>query len=204
MRKDVRRVSGLYVILTRKGDMYFLADCSVNIEPSAEDLAEISLCAADAARRFQVQPRVAMLSFSNFGSTKHPLAEKVRRATEFVRQRDPLLTVDGEIMSDTAVTAEILERDYPFSALKGGANVLIFPDLQSANITYKLLVRLGGAEAIGPILLGMSKPVYALSRGADLEDIVNMATIAVVEAQGAHEAPQVQEGERIPAPVASD
>ena len=204
MREDVRRVSGLYVILTRKGDMYFLADCSVNIEPSAEDLAEISLCAADAARRFQVQPRIAMLSFSNFGSTKHPLAEKVRRATEFVRQRDPLLTVDGEIMSDTAVTAEILERDYPFSALKGGANVLIFPDLQSANITYKLLVRLGGAEAIGPILLGMSKPVYALSRGADLEDIVNMATIAVVEAQGAHDAPQVQESERMPAPVASD
>jgi malate dehydrogenase (oxaloacetate-decarboxylating)(NADP+) len=202
VRDDVRRVSGLYVILTRKGDLLFLADCTVNIEPSAEDLAEIALCAAAAARRFQVEPRVAMLSFSNFGSTKHPLSDKVRIATELVKQRDPLLTIDGEMMADTAVTPEILEEHYPFSNLKGAANVLIFPDLQSANIAYKLLTRLGGAEAIGPILMGMRKPVYVLSRGTDVENIVNIATIAVVEAQGSPVTPQVQESERIP--VAAD
>jgi malate dehydrogenase (oxaloacetate-decarboxylating)(NADP+) len=202
VRDGVRRVSGLYVILTRKGDLLFLADCSVNIDPSAEDLAEIALCAADAARRFEVEPRVAMLSFSNFGSTKHLLSDKVRMATELVKQRDPLLTVDGEMMADTAVTPEILEQDYPFSTLKGAANVLIFPDLQSANIAYKLLIRLGGSEAIGPLLMGMSKPVHVLSRGTDVEDIVNIATIAVVEAQGSHATAQVRESERTP--VAAD
>ena len=202
VRHDVHRVSGLYVILSRKGDLLFLADCTVNIEPSAEDLAEIALCAAGAARRFQVEPRVAMLSFSNFGSTKHPLSDKVRIATELVKQRDPLLTIDGEMMADTAVTPEILEEHYPFSNLKGAANVLIFPDLQSANIAYKLLMCLGGAEAIGPLLMGMNKPVYVLSRGTDVENIVNIATIAVVEAQDNPAALQVQESERTP--VAAD
>jgi malate dehydrogenase (oxaloacetate-decarboxylating)(NADP+) len=202
VRDDVRRVSGLYVILTRKGDLLFLADCSVNIDPSAEDLAEIALCAADAARRFEVEPRVAMLSFSNFGSTRHALSDKVRAATELVKQRDPLLIIDGEMMADTAVTPEILQQDYPFSTLKGAANVLIFPDLQSANIAYKLLIRLGGAEAIGPLLMGMSKPVYVLSRGTDVEDIVNIATIAVVEAQGNHVVERHLEHEK--APVAAD
>ncbi|HUI74721.1 MAG TPA: NADP-dependent malic enzyme [Candidatus Acidoferrum sp.] len=202
VREDMRRVSGLYVILTRKGDLLFLADCSVNIEPSAEDLAEIALCAADAARRFQVEPRVAMLSFSNFGSTRHPLSDKVRAATELVKQRDPLLIVDGEMMADTAVSQDILGRDYSFSTLKGPANVLIFPDLQSANIAYKLLVHLGGAEAIGPLLMGMSKPVYVLSRGTDVEDIVNISTIAVVDAQGSH--PAVPDKEYEETPVAAD
>lgn len=202
VREDVRRVSGLYVILTPKGDLLFLADCSVNIDPSAEDLAEIALCAADAARRFQVEPHVAMLSFSNFGSTKHPFSEKVRLATELVKQRDPLLMVDGEMMADTAVTPEILARDYAFSALKGAANVLVFPDLQSANIAYKLLIQLGGAEAIGPLLMGLSKPVYVLSRGTDVEDIVNIATIAVVEAQAVRPAPRIPQTEA--APVAAD
>jgi malate dehydrogenase (oxaloacetate-decarboxylating)(NADP+) len=183
VREDVHKVSGLYVLITRKGDLLFLADCSVNIEPTAEDLAEIALCAAEAARRFDVVPHVAMLSFSNFGSTRHPLCEKVRRATELVRQRDPSLVIDGEMMADTAVTPEILEHDYPFSTLKGAANVLIFPDLHSANIAYKLLMRVGGAEAIGPVLMGLSKPAYVLPRGAEVEDIVNIASIAVVDAQ---------------------
>jgi malate dehydrogenase (oxaloacetate-decarboxylating)(NADP+) len=185
VRDDVHKVSGLYTLVTRKGDLLFLADCSVNIDPTAEDLAEIALCAANAARRFDVVPRVAMLSFSNFGSAKHPSCDKMRKATEIARQRDPTLMIDGEMMADTAVTPEILERDYPFSTLKRGANVLIFPDLQSANITYKLLMCLGEAEAIGPVLMGMSKPVYVLPRGADVEAIVNIATIAVVDAQSA-------------------
>jgi malate dehydrogenase (oxaloacetate-decarboxylating)(NADP+) len=187
VRDGIHRVSGLYVMLTRKGDLFFLADCSVNIEPTAYDLAEIAVCAADAARQFGVEPRVAMLSFSNFGSTNHPLCEKVRNATELLKAREPSLMVDGEMMADAAVTPEILEQDYPFSTLKGAANVLIFPDLQSANTTYKLLMRLGGAEAIGPLLMGMSKPVYVLQRGADVEDIVNIASIAVVDAQGIHQ-----------------
>jgi len=200
--EGVHRVSGLYVLLTRKGDLIFLADCSVNIDPTAEDLAEIAICAADAARQFHVEPRVAMLSFSNFGSTKHALCEKVRKATELVKAREPHLMVDGEMMADTAVTPEILEQDYPFSTLKGPANVLIFPDLQSANTSYKLLVRLGEAQAIGPLLLGMSKPVYVLPRGADVEDIVNTASIAVVDAQKTFEQEPLLE--TIEVPVAAD
>jgi malate dehydrogenase (oxaloacetate-decarboxylating)(NADP+) len=182
-RPDLHRVSGLYVMVTRRGDIYFLADCTVNIEPTAEDLAEIALCAAQTARRFDVTPRVAMLSFSNFGSTQHPLTEKVRRAVELIRRKDPNLVVDGEVMADTAVVPEIMEETYPFAELRGGANVLVFPDLTSANTSYKLLARIGGAEPIGPILMGMSKPVHVLQRGAEVEDIVNIAAIAVVDAQ---------------------
>jgi len=183
VREGVHKVSGLYALISPKGDLLFLADCAVNIEPSAEDLAEIALCAADAAQRFDVTPHVAMLSFSNFGSSNHPLCEKVRRATALVKQRDPSLIIDGEMMADTAVVPAILERDYPFSTLKGGANVLIFPDLNSANIAYKLLMRIGGAEAIGPILMGLSKPAYVLQRGAEVEDIVNSTALAVVDAE---------------------
>jgi malate dehydrogenase (oxaloacetate-decarboxylating)(NADP+) len=186
VRDGVHKVSGLYTLVTRKGDLLFLADCAVNIDPTAEELAEIALCAADAARRFDVTPRVAMLSFSNFGSTNHPLCAKVRRATEIVKHRDPSLIVDGEIMADAAVVPEILEREYPFSSLKGGANVLIFPDLASANIAYKLLMRVGNAEAIGPILMGLSKPAYVLPRGAEVEDIVNSTALAVVDAEESH------------------
>jgi malate dehydrogenase (oxaloacetate-decarboxylating)(NADP+) len=182
-RPGIHHVSGLYVLVTRRGDMYFLADCTVNIEPSAEDLAEIAICAAQTAKRFNVTPRVAMLSFSNFGSTKHPLAEKVQRAVELVRKADPTLMIDGEMMADTAVVPEIIEETYPFSELRGGANVLIFPDLTSANTCYKLLRRIGGAEAIGPILMGMSKPVHVLQRDTEVEEIVNIAAIAVVDAQ---------------------
>jgi len=183
VKEGTHRVAGCYVMITRKGDLLFLADCSVNIEPTAEDLAEIALCTARAARRFDVEPRVAMLSFSSFGSTKHPQVEKVRRATELVKQADPYLVVDGEMMADVAVTPELLERDYPFSTLHGSANLLIFPDLDSANIAYKLLARVGGAETLGPILMGMKKPVHVLARGADVDDIVNITTIAVVDAQ---------------------
>jgi malate dehydrogenase (oxaloacetate-decarboxylating)(NADP+) len=182
-RLGLHRVAGVYVLVTRRGDMYFLADCTVNIEPDAEDLAEIAICAAQTARRFNVTPRVAMLSFANFGSTKHPLSEMVQRAVHLVQQTDPTLMIDGEMMADTAVVPEIIEETYPFSNLKGGANVLIFPDLTSANTCCKLLQRIGSAETIGPILMGMSKPVHVLQRGAEVEEIVNIAAIAVVDAQ---------------------
>lgn len=182
-RDQVHRVCGVYVIVTKK-EVYFFADTTVNIEPTAEDLAEIAWLAAEVAREFNVEPRVAMLSFSNFGSTRHPLTEKMREATERVKRNFPEIMVDGEMMADTAVTPEIIEEDYPFSTLKGGANVLIFPDLGSANIAYKLMMRIGGAAALGPILMGLSKPVHVLQRGATVEEIVNMAAIAVVHAQG--------------------
>ncbi|RPI09837.1 MAG: phosphotransacetylase, partial [Acidobacteriales bacterium] len=183
VRPGLRKVSGLYILITIKGDIYFLADATVNIEPSAEDLAEIAISSAEMARRFDVEPRVAMLSFSNFGSTRHPLADKVRRATEIVRERMPSLTIDGEMQADTAVVPDIIEGTYPFSSLKGGANVLVFPNLEAGNIAYKLLMRIGECEAIGPILMGLAKPVHVLQRDCEVGEIVNMAAIAVVDAQ---------------------
>jgi malate dehydrogenase (oxaloacetate-decarboxylating)(NADP+) len=184
LRPGLRRVSGLYLMITQQG-IYFFADATVNIEPSAEDLAEIAISAAETAERFDVKPRIALLSFSNFGSTRHPLADKVRRAVELVKQRAPSLMVDGEMQAETAITPEIIEQTYPFSSLKGGANVLIFPNLEAGNVAYKLLARLGGAEAVGPILMGLSKPVHVLQRGAEVNEIVNVAAIAVVDAQEA-------------------
>jgi malate dehydrogenase (oxaloacetate-decarboxylating)(NADP+) len=183
MDDETRRISGLYLIILKRG-LYFFADTTVNIEPSAEDLAEIALLTARTARRFEVEPRVAMLSFSNFGSSQHPLAEKVRRATELLRERATDLVADGEMQVDLALVPEIVEQTYPFSALRGEANVLIFPCLEAGNIAYQLMQRLGGADKVGPILQGMRKPVHVLQRNADVNDVVNMAAIAVVEAQG--------------------
>ncbi len=183
VRPELRRVAGVYVMITKKGDIYFLADATVNIEPTAEDLAEIAIMAAEKARRFNQEPRVAMLSFSNFGSTRHALADKVRRAVELVRLKAPGLMIDGEMQADTAVTPQIIEETYPFSTLKGGANVLIFPNLESGNIAYKLLQRVGGAEMIGPLLTGLSRPVHVLQRGSEVNDIVHVAAVAVVDAQ---------------------
>ena len=200
-RPGLHKVSGLYALVTKRGDMYFLADCTVNIEPTSEDLAEIALCAAEAARRFNVTPRVAMLSFSNFGSTPHPLAEKVRRAVELVHKADPALMIDGEMMADTAVVPEIIAETYPFSKLRGGANVLIFPDLTSANTCYKLLAQIGGEETIGPILMGMSKPVHVLQRGAEVEEIVNIAAIAVVDAKETEVRVNVETTQQAQAPM---
>src|SRR5579862_7210412 len=183
MREGLHRVSGCYALITRKGDVYFLADTSVNIEPTAEDLVEIALCTAQMARRFDLIPRVAMLSFSSFGGVDHPICTKVRRAVEMIKFADPTLIVDGEIMADEALSPEIIAEQYPFSSLKGGANVLIFPDLASTNIACKLVTKIGGGEMIGPILMGMSRPVHVLHRGATAETIVNVAAIAVVDAQ---------------------
>ncbi len=183
MREGLHRVCGCYVMITRKGGVYFLADTSVNIEPTAEDLVEIALCTAHMARRFDITPRVAMLSFSSFGNVDHPICTKVRKAVELLHYADPTLIVDGEITADDALSPEVIEHSYPFSSLKGGANVLIFPDLAAANTAYKLLAKIGGAETIGPILMGMSRPVHVLLRNAQVEDIVGVAAIAVVDAQ---------------------
>jgi malate dehydrogenase (oxaloacetate-decarboxylating)(NADP+) len=183
MREGLHRVSGCYVMITRKGDVYLLADTSVNIEPTAEELVEIALCTAHTARRFELKPHVAMLCFSSFGSVDHPVAAKVRKAVELLHFADPTLIVDGEIMADEALSPEIIAERYPFSSLKGGANVLIFPDLASANIACKLLAKIDGGETIGPILMGMSRPVHVLHRAASVEEIVNVAAIAVVDAQ---------------------
>nr|WP_231699443.1 phosphate acyltransferase [Limnochorda pilosa] len=194
-RPGVGRVAGLYLMVL-DDKAFFFTDATVNVEPTAEELADIAILAAERAKMLGVKPRIAMLSFSNFGSTPHPLAEKVRLATELVRDRRPDLAVDGEMQADTAVVPEILESEYPFSALKGGANVLVFPDLSSANIAYKLLQRLGGAEAIGPILMGTRKSVHVLQRGDDVEDIVNIACVAVMDAQEMERAarhPEMQE-----------
>jgi len=181
-RPGVERVAGTYILLLNDR-LFFFADTTVNIEPSAETLAEIAVLTGEFARRFHVEPRIAMLSFSNFGSNKHPQAEKVRRAVELVKEREPSLEVDGEMQADTAVLESILCETYPWSALSEPANVLIFPDLNAANTAYKLIWRLADAEAIGPILLGMAKPVHVLQRGVDTADIVNMAAICAVDAQ---------------------
>ena len=174
-------VSGVYLMLVQ-GKPYFFSDATVNIDPDAETLATIAINAADVAVQFDVEPRIAMLSFSNFGSTRHPFSDKVRQATEIVKQRRPDLVVDGEMQADVAVVPARMAQHYPFSAVSD-ANVLIFPDLASANTAYKLLNRLGGAETIGPILVGMGQPIQVLETGAEVIDIVNVATMAVVEAQ---------------------
>ncbi len=175
-------VAGLYVIIFQK-EVFFFADTTVNIEPTAEQLAEIAIGAAEIARKLHVEPRVAMLSFSNFGSVKHPLAEKVSEASRILRAKDPSFEVDGEMQADTAVESNKLANLFPFSQLQSRANVLVFPDLQSGNIAYKLLERLGGARTIGPILMGLEKPVHVLERGCSVDAIVRMAAVAVIEAQ---------------------
>jgi len=180
-RPGVKHASGVYIMLIG-GRVYLFTDATVNIDPDAETLSEIAILAADFARTLEIEPRVAMLSFSNFGSTPHPQAHKVRDAVALVQQKRPDLVVDGEMQADTAVVAEIVERRYPFSRVKD-ANVLVFPDLDSANIAYKLLARLTDAEAIGPILLGVGAPVHVLQAGDEVEDIVTMAAFAAMDAQ---------------------
>ncbi len=177
----VRRVSGLYILML-KDQTFFFADTTVNIDPTAEDLAEIALLTADAVRRFDIEPRVALVSFSNFGSNRNTTAVNARRAVELIKAARPNLPVDGEMQADLAVVPEMLEATYPWATVRR-PNILIFPNLEAANAAYKLVWRLAGAEAIGPILLGMARPVHVLQRGVDVADIVNMAAIAVVDAQ---------------------
>ncbi len=183
--QGVTRAAGVYIMIV-EDRVYLFTDATVNIDPTAEDLAEIATLAADFAAKLELDPRVAFLSFSNFGSTPHALSDKVRKAVALVKERRPDLQVDGEMQADTAVVPEIVDERYPFSSVKD-ANVLVFPSLESANIAYKLLARLGKAKAIGPILLGVGAPVHVLQTGDDVNAIVQIASVAVMDAMGRNE-----------------
>lgn len=181
--KPGARLAGLYMVITKK-KVFWFADTTVNVSPNEEELAEIAKLTAQFAQSFMgVEPRVAMLSFSNFGSNDHPDAIKMRKATEILRVKEPDLLVDGEMQADTALEAEISKEHFPFNRVPGNANILIFPDLNSGNIAYKLMARMGGAETIGPILIGMNKPVHVLQQGVDVNDIVNMSVITAMEVE---------------------
>lgn len=174
--------AGVYMIVM-KNKLLFFADTTVNINPTAEDLAAIAINCAETAKFFDVEPRIAMLSFSNFGSARTESTEKMKRATDIVRERRPDLIVDGEMQADTAVDPKIVKEHFPFCEIKDGANILIFPDLNSGNIAYKLMQRLGGAEAIGPILMGITKPANSMQRAVDVNDLLNMAAITAIQSQ---------------------
>ena len=186
---SAKLVSGMYMMVTERHVVFF-ADTTVNINPTAEQVAQIGFAASRIARTMGIVPRIAMLSFSNFGSVKDPEADKMAQAARILKERDPSLVVDGEMQADTALNPDLLRHDYPFSTLKEQANVLIFPNLSAGNIAYKVLHTLGGATAIGPILVGMRRPVHVLERGADVQDIVNMAAVAVVDAQERTQSPE--------------
>jgi malate dehydrogenase (oxaloacetate-decarboxylating)(NADP+) len=181
-RPGVTRVSGLYLMII-KNRSFLMADTTVNIHPDAETLAEIAILAAEMAAFFNMEPRVAMLSYSNFGSVRDANARKVAAAVEIARRCRPELLIDGEMQADTAVVAEMLDRQFPFNRLGGTANVLIFPELSAGNMAYKLLERLGGAKAVGPLLMGISKPFNVLQRNTDMENVVNVIAITVAQAQ---------------------
>lgn len=181
--EGVKKIAGMYLLLTKKGPL-FLADTTVNFNPSAEELADITQMVAKEVRNFNLTPRIAMLSYSNFGSSDSPEARLVAEATRILKQRNPTLIVDGEMQGSMAFNKEILRDNYPFSDLVDqDVNVLMFPNLTSGNVTYNLLKEVGGADAIGPILLGLKKPVHVLQLGSTVRNIINMATVAVVDAQ---------------------
>ena len=181
--EEAEHAAGVYM-LTFENRVLFVADTTVNFSPSADGLAEIAEHTAELARRFNIEPRVAMLSYSNFGSVENEATAQPREAARALREDGVDFEVDGEMQADTAVVEDILKGTYGFAELSEPANVLIFPNLESGNIGYKLLQRLGGAEAIGPMLVGMEKPVHVLQRGDEVKDIVNLAAVATVDAQG--------------------
>ncbi|NNK61980.1 MAG: NADP-dependent malic enzyme, partial [Gemmatimonadetes bacterium] len=183
VREGVRRVAGLHMVAIPNEELFFFADTTVNPDPDAETLAEIALLAANFVGELGVEPRIAMLSFSNFGSARHPGSMKVAEAVRRVQERNPELRIDGEMQADTAVDPRKLSDVYPFSQLQGGANVLVFPTLGAANSAYKLLDRLGHAEVIGPVLMGMAAPVHILQRGSTQQEVLSLATVAAVDVQ---------------------
>ena len=181
-RPGVQKVSGIYLVIL-KGRTLLLADTTVNFHPSSEDLAEIAILASEKAAFFDITPRIAMVSFSNFGSTRHADAKVVEEAVKLSRRRKPDLVIDGEMQVDTALSEDIVRKLYPFSRLGGPANVLIFPNLDAGNAAYKLLEHAGGAKAVGPLLMGISKPFNVLQRSSDMENVVNVIAITVAQAQ---------------------
>jgi len=186
IREDVRRVAGMYIISSRKGNFFF-ADTTVNVNPSPEELLDIISLAKDAIEFLDYEPRIAVLSYSNFGSSKGVVPSKTSKAVAMAKERFPELIIEGDIQANVALDTKIQKENYPFSKLsEKGANTFIFPDLASGNIAYKLMIELGGAEALGPMLLGCRKPVHILQLGSSVRDIVNMTTIAVVDAQQYH------------------
>jgi malate dehydrogenase (oxaloacetate-decarboxylating)(NADP+) len=183
VEKEKKIVAGLYAMVF-KNEMIFFADTTVNIDPSAETLAETAILSADAVKRiFNIDPRIAMLSFSNFGSVRHPRTQKMAEATKIVQNKRSDLIIDGEMQVDLALDAALMAKDYKFSQLQDRANIFIFPSLEAGNIGYKLMARLGGAEAIGPILLGLEKSVHVLQRHCDVETIVRMSAIAATDTE---------------------
>lgn len=182
-QKNVKKVAGMYIMITKKGPIFF-ADTTINVNPTTEELIEITLLTAKAVQQFNVKPRIALLSFSNFGASDHKSAMKARDAVHHLHEHYPALIVDGEMQANLAFNTQLLKDNYPFCELVNGeANTLIFPNLEAGNIAYKLMMEIGGAEAIGPILLGLDKPVHILQLGSSIREIVNMVTIAVVDAQ---------------------
>jgi malate dehydrogenase (oxaloacetate-decarboxylating)(NADP+) len=183
VEKGVKKVAGMYIISNKKGTFFF-ADTTVNTNPNTEELVDIIGLTARGVRFFDIEPRVAVLSYSNFGSSKGEIPSKTMQATQLAKERFPDLIIDGDIQANVALNTEIQKEHYPFSQLREeGANTLVFPDLASGNIAYKLLMEIGGAEAIGPILIGMKKPVHILQLGSSIREIINMVAIAVVDAQ---------------------
>ncbi|MEO6187533.1 MAG: NADP-dependent malic enzyme [Ginsengibacter sp.] len=183
VEEGTKKVAGMYIMMTKKGPLFF-ADTTVNFNPTAEELADITLMVAKEVKNFGIKPIIAMLSYSNFGSSDSPEAKLVAKATEIVKQKDPSLIVDGEMQANVAFNKEMIRDNYSFSSLLGkDINVLIFPNLASGNVAYNLLQEVGGAEAIGPVLLGLKKPVHVLQLGSQVRSIYNMVLIAVVDAQ---------------------
>ncbi len=182
LSKGVTKVSGMFAMI-QKDKVYMFADTTVNINPTAEELAEIAICSANEAKKYNINPRVAMLSFSNFGSARSKESDKVAKAVKIIKEIAPDLEVEGEMQMDTALMPEYMDKRYPFAKMSGQPNVFIFPDLNSGNIAYKLAQRLGGLEAIGPILMGLSKPVHVLHPTLGVNEIVEMTAIACVDAQ---------------------
>jgi malate dehydrogenase (oxaloacetate-decarboxylating)(NADP+) len=184
-RDGVRRAAGMYIIVL-KNDIKFFADCTVNVDPTAEELADIAIVTADEVRELGVEPRIAMISSSNFGSARHASSIKMANAARLVRERRPDLEVDGEMQFNVAVDHDLMRELYPFCRLKGPANTFIFPNLDAGNAAYKMMGMIGGAEVVGPILMGLKKPVDVIQRSDTVDSVVRLTSIAAVEAQGGY------------------
>jgi malate dehydrogenase (oxaloacetate-decarboxylating)(NADP+) len=179
----VKKVAGMYILLTKRGPIFF-SDTTINFKPTADELVDITTLTANAVRQFNIKPRIALLSYSNFGSVDNPDTQAIRKAVSMLKEQYPGMVVDGEMQANIPFDNDIMKENYPFCELiDKGVNTLIFPNLDAANISYKLLQTLGQAEAIGPVLLGLKKSVHILQLGSSIREIVNMIAIAVIDAQ---------------------